>query len=1026
MDTTASFIAIATLCEKLIKYINATQAAKDDRQRLRSQIRACSYIILQLKDEAEDSDNSEESEEWVQSMQLLFSPLHRLHEALSVAAQALSPRDSTIEKLKWPFKEQDVRKLVNAVRCCCKRSIFTPNTTSSYSWKLKTALGVRDVHHQFALGNVAEKLGRLEIGQDDVQGQVQQLHERHDLEEAIQKREFILEWLTRIDYESQQRDAIRLRQAGTGQWLLDSQQYQDWLAAKDNTLFCPGIPGAGKTVLASIINEDLRHRFHADSQIGLAHLFFDYRRQDQQSLEILLSGLLKQLVSQHLLLPKQVEDCFTIHQQEYSGRARAIMLTLEAVIASFSRVFIVLDAVDECLAPAQHCTDLLCAIQELQKRHKLQLLATSRLIPEVTERFTAASVLQIQANSQDVRKYLTEQIHRLPGFVRKDVQLQNEVVSNIVEAVQGMFLLAKLHLNSMVGKRSKKALRTSLHGLATGSQAYDAAYENAMLRIEGQLADQKELAKEALAFLTCTKHRFSKLDLEMALGAEIGNPNIDPDNFPDIYDIVTACAGLVTVNDESGTVGLAHYTTQEYLERTQQHWFPDAQALITDSCLSYLSFLASGDCRTIGLDVMWQSRGWCVYSAKNWGYHARQVPASHELIMEVLNQATDLRPTLSYMYDDLSCYRFLGPGVEIDKSLPDGLHLAAYFGLEAAFVALLKRTPDQSSEFGGRDPSLIAAFAIATYSGHEAIVRQLLLHGVLIESSIMLRHRNGRTTGMHLAAMKGHTILLKLFLEHDVDVNLCSSDGRTALHCAVACGSVPATMVLLEAQANVNIRDERGWTSLHEAAANSNGNLEIFQQLIEHGGAIDLRDHDGGMALHYAVMAGNIQFFSMLVKTQADMNVGDYLGMTPLHHAAAKDDPAILKQLLDLGASVEIVTNDGVTPLMEACSRQPHFQEKLEILLAAGADPHALDCEDQSVLVWAMHLGPKPDILRFLLNKGADPQLGASPLSYAMFRCAETKARACEEEDEEKKKEWLIWQQDWEACVQILKDFGAE
>lgn len=294
------------------------------------------------------------------------------------------------------------------------------------------------MHHQFALGNVAEKLGRLEIGQDDVQGQVQQLHERHDLEEAIQKREFILEWLTRIDYESQQRDAIRLRQAGTGQWLLDSQQYQDWLAAKDNTLFCPGIPGAGKTVLASIINEDLRHRFHADSQIGLAHLFFDYRRQDQQSLEILLSGLLKQLVSQHLLLPKQVEDCFTIHQQEYSGRARAIMLTLEAVIASFSRVFIVLDAVDECLAPAQHCTDLLCAIQELQKRHKLQLLATSRLIPEVTERFTAASVLQIQANSQDVRKYLTEQIHRLPGFVRKDVQLQNEVVSNIVEAVQGM------------------------------------------------------------------------------------------------------------------------------------------------------------------------------------------------------------------------------------------------------------------------------------------------------------------------------------------------------------------------------------------------------------------------------------------------------------------------------------------------------------------------------------------------------------------------------------------------------------
>ncbi|EUC45234.1 hypothetical protein COCMIDRAFT_96098 [Bipolaris oryzae ATCC 44560] len=453
MDTAASLIAIATLCEKLIKYINATRAAKDDRQRLRSQIRACSHIILQLKDEAEDSENIEESEEWAKSMQLLSSPLHRLHEALSVAAQALSPRDSTVEKLKWPFKEQDVRKLIDAVRCemdllslaLDRNSTRLLQKISLHSqhneqllMELKATMGTRDVGHQAALENVAEKLGRLEMGQNGVQGHVQQLHERHDLEEAIRKRQSILEWLTPIDYESQQREAIRSRQAGTGQWLLNSQQYQDWLAEKHPTLFCPGIPGAGKTVLASIINEDLRHRFYANPQVGFAHLFFDYRRQDQQSLEVLFSGLLKQLVAQQLPLPKQVEAFYTTHRQKYSGQVRTVVPTLEAVIASFSRVFIVLDAVDECLAPEQNCTDFLCVIQELQGRHKLQLLATSRVIPEVTERFTTASVLQIQADAQDVRKYLTQQVHRLPGFVRKDVELQNEVVSSIVEAVRGM------------------------------------------------------------------------------------------------------------------------------------------------------------------------------------------------------------------------------------------------------------------------------------------------------------------------------------------------------------------------------------------------------------------------------------------------------------------------------------------------------------------------------------------------------------------------------------------------------------
>ncbi|KAJ6211831.1 ankyrin repeat-containing domain protein [Bipolaris maydis] len=776
------------------------------------------------------------------------------------------------------------------------------------------------------------------MGQNGVQKQVQQLHERHDLQEAIQKRQCILEELNSIDYESQQRNAIRSRQAGTGQWLLNSQQYQDWLTGKHRTLFCPGIPGAGKTVLASIINEDLRHRFHADPQIGLAHLFFDYRRQDQQSNETLLSGLLKQLVAQQLQLPlpKQVDDFYKTHRQEYSGQARTVMPTLEAVIASFSRVFIVLDALDECLAPEQNCTDLICAIQELQKRHKLQLLATSRPVPEVTGRFTAASVLQIQADAHDVQKYLAQQIHRLPGFVRKDVRLQDEVISSIVAAVQGMFLLAKLHLNSMIGKRSKKALRTSLHNLATGSNAYDSVYEDAMLRIEGQLHDQRELAKEALAFLTCTKHHFSKLDLEMALGAESGNSDIDPDNFPDIYDVVTACAGLVTVNEESDTVGLAHYTTQEYLERTQQRWFPDAQALITDSCLSYLYFLSSGDCWTVGLDTMWQSSDWCVYSAKNWGYHARQVPASHERVME------------------------------------------------------------------------------------------LLLHGVLIEPSIPSRHSDCPSNIMHLAAMRGHDTILKLLLDHGADVDLLNSDGRTALHFAVAYGSVPATMVLLEAQTNVNIQDNWGWTPLHEAAAYKNGNLEIFQQLINYGSAIYLRSHLGRTILHDAVLAGNIHLFRMLVKTQADVNVGDYLGQTPLHEAAAIDDPNILKHLLSLGASVEKATKHGVTPLMVACWHLPHFQEKLEILLAAEADLHAIDCEDQSVLMWAMHAGPQPDILRFLLDQGADPQLGVSPLSRAMSGSAAAKARAYEEDDDEEKKEWAFWQQEWEACIQILKDFGAE
>jgi hypothetical protein len=91
----------------------------------------------------------------------------------------------------------------------------------------------------------------------------------------------ILNWLTPIDYTSQQNDFISQRQAGTGQWLLDSEQYQEWLEVKGQTLFCPGIPGAGKTILISIIVDDLNTRFYRDETIGLAYIYCNFRRQDE-------------------------------------------------------------------------------------------------------------------------------------------------------------------------------------------------------------------------------------------------------------------------------------------------------------------------------------------------------------------------------------------------------------------------------------------------------------------------------------------------------------------------------------------------------------------------------------------------------------------------------------------------------------------------------------------------------------------------------------------------------------------------
>ena len=93
-----------------------------------------------------------------------------------------------------------------------------------------------------------------------------------------QGRQTILDWITPIDYAPQQSNFISRRQAGTGQWLLNSAEFKAWLQISKQILFCPGIPGAGKTILTSIVVEELITRFENDGNIGIAYIYCNYRR----------------------------------------------------------------------------------------------------------------------------------------------------------------------------------------------------------------------------------------------------------------------------------------------------------------------------------------------------------------------------------------------------------------------------------------------------------------------------------------------------------------------------------------------------------------------------------------------------------------------------------------------------------------------------------------------------------------------------------------------------------------------------
>ncbi|KAL7951679.1 nucleoside phosphorylase domain-containing protein [Trichoderma barbatum] len=141
-----------------------------------------------------------------------------------------------------------------------------------------------------------------------------------------------LEWITPIDYAPQQRDYTKIRQPETGRWLKDPDEYRNWIGSDKHTLSCPGVPGPGKTIMTATKVEDV------------------------------LGNLLKQLTQGQATIP----DCI----QTMSAKFKICLL--------YSKLFIVVDALDECQAADGCCKSFSSENFMLQAGTTINTFATAR------------------------------------------------------------------------------------------------------------------------------------------------------------------------------------------------------------------------------------------------------------------------------------------------------------------------------------------------------------------------------------------------------------------------------------------------------------------------------------------------------------------------------------------------------------------------------------------------------------------------------------------------------------------------
>jgi hypothetical protein len=213
-----------------------------------------------------------------------------------------------------------------------------------------------------------------------------------------QQNRTVFEWLSPVDFAAQHSDVINRRQEGTGMWFADSPKFHSWIHA---------------------------------------YIYCNYKTQTDQTAINLAAAILKQLIQERPSVPEPVASLYSRHAHRRTRPSfEEIRSALQTVVSNFSKVYIVVDALDECLK--DHRNQLLAMLRDLQLNGNISVMATSRFLPEVVQLFTLLPTLEVRADNSDVKRFIEGQIYRLPRCVQRDNELQEAIKDGISTAVDGM------------------------------------------------------------------------------------------------------------------------------------------------------------------------------------------------------------------------------------------------------------------------------------------------------------------------------------------------------------------------------------------------------------------------------------------------------------------------------------------------------------------------------------------------------------------------------------------------------------
>nr|CEG03602.1 unnamed protein product [Fusarium acuminatum CS5907] len=745
-------------------------------------------------------------------------------------------------------------------------------------------------------------------------------------------------WLSPPDCSTNVNLARKRRHPGTGAWLLNSPAFQEWKLGSRQHLWLYGLAGCGKTVLSTTI---LDHLLHIDTHTTLA-FFFDFNDARKQKLEDLLRSLAVQLYRAGNEGARRLDSLFSSHDD---GRRQpdtnALSACVDTMIQIDGKVFIIIDALDECTAREE----LLQWLKHLASR-KAQLIVTGRpevefqsAIPRSFDKHNCI-LLDKQAVNADICSYVEATLNEKFNFVDKKLypSILKEIRDKIGNRADGMFRWAACQLETLARCLNLADIEIALESLPSDlNETYRRMVQNIP-------SEYKSSAIRLLQFLVHTKRPLTLPEAVEVIATEI---NQEPRGFDikrrlfQAADVLRYCPSLVIIAEVTNyaetveELHLAHFSVKEYLLEQAQFDLESASNVITRTCLTYLGDIKN-NCSTIRSDFPMAR-----YAAEYWTEYAVSAETSEEIV----------RITVDFLKDEttfqLWCYLYQADRRWDDKPGPpraSRLYYACLGGLSWAVRDLTTEGADVNAHGGEYDNALQAASS----NGNLEIVQLLLDKGAYINSQGGF-FRNA----LQAASFKGNLEVVQLLLDRGAYINAQGSHYHNALQAASLGGNLEVVQLLLDRGADVNVQGGKYGNSLQ--AASSNSNLEVVQLLLDRGADINAQGGQYGNALQAASSNNNLEVVQLLLDRGANINAQGGQYGNALQAALSKGN----LEGGEYGDALQAASSRG-------------YIEIVQLLLDKGADVNAQGGRYGNALQAAAISNGNSEVVQLLLDKGAD------------------------------------------------------